>query len=556
MDDQARAEFELQSLQVRAELKKWETDWQEEHGGSKPSRNDIKQNPDIAKKYKQYSKLRDVLSGKIPPEELSRPPKPKSSSHRPPQTPSKHSKTAQTPRKQYVTNPYMQSPTARTPGAATPSTARKLFSPALPTSIGPTPQKDGRVLGLFDLLGKTPSKPTESPFPKPLGSSTPSKRRASELGDLTTPSAKRIAHDASTPLTGRTNLFGAIATPLHEKPNNTTTTPSSTRSKLFNTPAFLRRTTLPPLDETDENSSWKVGPLRLPRVLTRKGVKVKGLSEVVAGLRKIEDDAHEDEEDALREMEAQELGIPITKPPSLAKLPTVPEGIETTEVGGDTPRQPAAPHHHHHHHQQQQQQQQPKYTVEKPVLLSHFDDEALYDGEVDLTKEGVDTQGNPLRVFKKKGQKRTTRMVKMKPTRFQRPAGEEADDGDDDSGGDDEVIPETQYQQQPQAPPAPDNDDDLLLSGSDFNDDDNGHDDDDFDTLKPTPKSAGKGTKKILAETKGKKTDGKKKEEEGTVKKAVRKVKATAHANFKRLKLKQGGAKGGPGYNSRFRRRR
>ncbi|KAK4178584.1 putative DNA replication regulator sld-2 [Triangularia setosa] len=539
MDDQARAKYEQQSLEVRAELKKWETDWQEEHGGNKPSRDDIRQNPDIAKKYKQYHRLRDVLSGKIPPQELSNPSKPKSTSHRPPQTPSKHSKTAQTPRKQHVANPYMQTPSARAPRTATPSTARKLFSPVLPTSIGPTPQRDGKVLGLFDLLGKTPSKPTESPFVKPIGA-TPSKRRASETGDLATPSAKRIAYDASTPHSG-TKLFGTTTTPLNERPGNTggrrgsfTTTPSSTRTKLqFSTPAFLRRTTaLPPVDETDENGEWKVGPLRLPRVLSRKGVKVKGLSEVVAGLRKIEDDAHEDEEDALREMEAEELGIPVTKP-AAPRLATVPEGVEV-EVG-DSQAAPA-------------QTAQPNYTQEKPVLLSHFDDEDLYDsGKEDLSKEGVDQHGNPLRVFKKRGQKRTTRMVKMKPTRFRRPGT--TDSPDDGSEGEDAVIPETQYGNDPQQPP----DNDVLLSGSDFNDD--GLDDDDFDTLKPetTKKPT---VKKTLAETKKGKGDKKTEKKEGTVQKAVRKVKATAHANFKRLKLKQGGAKGGPAYNSRFRRRR
>ncbi|KAK0721533.1 DNA replication/checkpoint protein [Apiosordaria backusii] len=567
MDDQAKAEYELQSLQVRAELKKWETDWAAEHGGNKPSRDDIKQNPDIAKKYKQYNKLRDVLSGKIPPQELSKPSKSKSSTHRPPQTPSKHAKTAQTPRKQHFALPNAQTPSARTPGAATPLTARKLFSPALPTSIGPTPQKDGRVLGLFDLLGKTPSKPTESPFVKPAGA-TPSKRRASEIGDLTTPSAKRIAHDASTPNTG-TKLFGAATTPLHERPGNTggrrgsfTTTPSSTRtSKLFSTPAFLRRTTaLPPVDETDENGEWKVGPLRLPRVLNRKGVKVKGLSEVVAGLRKIEDDAHEDEEDALREMEAEELGIPVTKP-AVSRLATVPEGVEV-EVGDSQAALPPPP-------PPPPPPPQPKQKPEKPVLLSHFDDESLYDsGNEDLSKEGVDQHGNPLRVFKKRGQKRTTRLVKMKPTRSRRPGTisttpPDHDDPSQRSEGEDAVIPETQYGNNTSQRPPPGGDD-LLLSGSDFNDDDgednDDDDDDDFDTLKPTPKSSSAsagGTKKTLAETK--KGGASKKEEEkkeGTVKKAMRKVKATAHANFKRLKLKQGGAKGGPGYNSRFRRRR
>jgi hypothetical protein len=47
MDDQARAGYENQSLQLRAELKKWENEWASAHGGNKPGRNDIKQNPDI-----------------------------------------------------------------------------------------------------------------------------------------------------------------------------------------------------------------------------------------------------------------------------------------------------------------------------------------------------------------------------------------------------------------------------------------------------------------------------------------------------------------------------
>ena len=36
----------------------------------------------------------------------------------------------------------------------------------------------------------------------------------------------------------------------------------------------------------------------------------------------------------------------------------------------------------------------------------------------------------------------------------------------------------------------------------------------------------------------------------------AKKVNELAHANFKRLKLKNHGAKGGPGFGSRFRRRR
>lgn len=47
MDDQARAAYESQCLKLRAELKKWESDWAATHGGTKPTRDDIKQNPDI-----------------------------------------------------------------------------------------------------------------------------------------------------------------------------------------------------------------------------------------------------------------------------------------------------------------------------------------------------------------------------------------------------------------------------------------------------------------------------------------------------------------------------
>ena len=47
MDDTARTEYETKSQAIRAELKQWETSWAKTHDGKKPSRDDIKQNPDI-----------------------------------------------------------------------------------------------------------------------------------------------------------------------------------------------------------------------------------------------------------------------------------------------------------------------------------------------------------------------------------------------------------------------------------------------------------------------------------------------------------------------------
>ena len=47
MDEKSRASYESESLQLRVELKKWEADWAAAHGGKKPDRSDIKQNPEI-----------------------------------------------------------------------------------------------------------------------------------------------------------------------------------------------------------------------------------------------------------------------------------------------------------------------------------------------------------------------------------------------------------------------------------------------------------------------------------------------------------------------------
>lgn len=49
MDDQTKLRYETESKSIRAELKKWEGDWANAHGGSKPGRHDIKDNPEIGK---------------------------------------------------------------------------------------------------------------------------------------------------------------------------------------------------------------------------------------------------------------------------------------------------------------------------------------------------------------------------------------------------------------------------------------------------------------------------------------------------------------------------
>lgn len=265
----------------------------------------------------------------------------------------------------------------------------------------------------------------------------------------------------------------------------------------------------------DENGEWKVGPLRLP-----KKPITRSLSSIVAGLRKIEDEALDEELDVLREMEMEEAGIapPPKKAaptPTEAEMPVMEDGaeVEDSQIKEAEPR------------------------PDRPVLLGGFDDENAYDSSAD---EQLD-RGQPLRVYKKKGQKRTTRRSYLKPTRSKRPVDAAGDEEDDE-----DVVLETQVK----AAGGEEEPVDALMSGSDFDEDES-----DEDAAEKKNAKAKKDKKAKDKKDKEKKEKGKEKEE-GTVKKAVRKVKATAHANFKRLKLRQGGAKGGPAHNSRFRRKR
>ncbi|EGO55725.1 hypothetical protein NEUTE1DRAFT_139968, partial [Neurospora tetrasperma FGSC 2508] len=125
MDEQRKAEYESQSLQLRAELKQFEAEWAQKNDGKKPSREAIKQNPDIAQKYKQYNKLRDILSGKIPPPTRSDNQDPSQRKRKQPDTslpsastPSKRNRSAATPKSQHYSAVHE---------AITPDVARKLF---------------------------------------------------------------------------------------------------------------------------------------------------------------------------------------------------------------------------------------------------------------------------------------------------------------------------------------------------------------------------------------------------------------------------------------------
>ncbi|KAL2151369.1 hypothetical protein VTH82DRAFT_6467 [Thermothelomyces myriococcoides] len=453
----------------------------------------------------------------------------------------------------------------------------------VPTSISPTPQKDGRVLGLFDLLGRTPSGSsvaslTADAYPV---AATPSKRRANDAFPQTT---ETIPPAAMTPTSARFATTPQSGAPLHSRRDNgnappfkTPTANRTSEKKAIGdatpssaTPSFLRRrnvsaavagrTSLARVDENDEGAAndgnrtddeeeaaWKrVGPLRLPRKLGFG----RSLSSVVASLRKMEDEAYADDEEALREMEMASSSSGRNQP-GTANNTTQEGGAVTKDSQGaavELGRDPSG-------------KANAQGTTTEPAvgLLSGFDDEGLYDSPDEEEQKGAQQQ--PLRQFKKRGQKRTTRLVKIRPTRTKRPAQADVEDESDEAEADG-MVPETQLKPSSKSAAAAGDDDDLpeadSASDAGFDpaaaDDDDDDDDDDNDDEKQGDKSK---TKNSRSSTATNNKDGKTNSTgEGVVKRAVRKVKATAHANFKRLKLRNSGAKGGPAHNSRFRRRR
>ena len=207
----------------------------------------------------------------------------------------------------------------------------------------------------------------------------------------------------------------------------------------------------------------------------------KGLSALVKGLRDMEDEKLDEELEMLREIEGQ------CGPSSKVGQPKV---LVNDSHGPDMPLGP--------------------------------DGGLESEDEEDIQKEGQGRDGKPLKIWKKKGQKRTTRRVLMKPN-VAKWKPEPAWKGEAESEEEDEqaVVEQTQITTEK---PNEDYQDEL-----DSEEDANEADD-------------GKKTKK--------KTDGNK---QGFVAK-VRKISATAHANFRALKIKNKQSKGKRG--ARFGRRR
>ena len=147
---------------LKLELKTWEHTFASTHSGAKPTTEDIKADLLIASKYKEYYKLQKPPKPPKPARPTPRSSKPPDDPFAPPplRNPDPFARPPVTPKstRRTLPPPSYSTPTKTPPYAdiyESPLSIRRarLFGNRLTAdSVGPTPQKSGQILGLFDNL--------------------------------------------------------------------------------------------------------------------------------------------------------------------------------------------------------------------------------------------------------------------------------------------------------------------------------------------------------------------------------------------------------------------
>jgi hypothetical protein len=325
----------------------------------------------------------------------------------------------------------------------------------LVTAIGPTPQRDGKVLGLFDLLSNSGRSSQATPSTRKrkvdilgddanrgVGGSvieqTPSRKRArgeSDGGDLldhldgstprghqrhsrtpasegkkfmlsqffATPSTMRFAaiadgQNETLEDQGMDRVASAQQTPLrtHVLGNRVNRTGDIDLPALDATPAYLKRPcsfkdrllsiSASTTRATEFQKASLLNPFSIltgPPTLRRYKSGPKPLSEIVRGLRQMEDEQHDDDLDALREMESARANVLV--------------GDSQAAKTGD----------------------------------------GMGNGSMEVGVEAGEENRTFTKVWRKKGQKRTTRRANMRPVKMK--PKKENQWVAEDSGSEDEV---------------------------------------------------------------------------------------------------------------------
>lgn len=480
IDTPKRTVLAAHATTLRAKLKDWEKSFTASHSGCKPDKEDIRACLEIAKTYKEYNRVRDVLDGKPDVQSVdaaarrsttiskARKRKGDVRGHGSEPEARRDSVNASTLRIAKVSSTQGRSPPH--PNMLDPYDPPTSASPRpyIVTAIGPTPQRDGKILGLFDLVSNSGNSSQATPS---IG-----KRKADALGDVVepdagipdeqmialTPSRKRIRSangrgdildhlDGGSPMenqrhsktptsegkkymlsqffaTPSTLRFATIAedqdvlhcghpmdrgasprrTPLRahvlgERANRDSEAELLT---LDATPAYLKRsysfkdrllsvsaTTTASAESRKTNLSSPTSIRAGPPTLRRYKSGPKPLSEIVRGLRQMDDERHDDDLDALREMESGRTDILVGERQASNVAAAAPEGGKVQEV-----------------------------TV-------------------------ADENRVPQKAWRKKGQKRTTRRTNMKPVKM-KPKNENqwvAEDSESEDWEELDAVDKSQY---------------------------------------------------------------------------------------------------------------
>ncbi|KAF2720950.1 hypothetical protein K431DRAFT_285218 [Polychaeton citri CBS 116435] len=489
---------------LRAELKSWEKTYLATNG-HKPGKEDIRADAAISAKYKQYDQLRrpaNTLSTNSTPRKRSiqyagnvtpsrqRVLKERSANSIPIATPQRKTKHASDP---------------PLPGLIPPSHEPDQPTPAfIRCALGPTPQKDGQVLGIFDML------PTATPTYR---LETPSKRNSRAMDVSATPT-KTFSPPTSTrdqlsrtPMSsGKRFYLDAFAgTPQKRKRDDEDEGTPSAATKPFATPAFLRRSfPLAPVDEVAGQDAEKASQ---PLPFKKRGL-VRSLSSLIQGLKRQEEKKMDDDWDIMNELEAEGEGTSAEA-----------EELTTTLV--------------------------PDSQTAEGNFLHRLDNAEDSDSD---QEQGTEVKRKP---WKKKGLKRQTRRVIMRPVLHKAAkASEPADHSESEEEGDNcdktRLFEETQFIQNPTA-----KQDGMSAVTSKSRSDGANYrttraaNDRMLDSQEPSREELAK----PIIQPKGGKVGG------DEVKKVVRKISATAHANFRALKIKNKNSKGKGRGSGRFGRR-
>ena len=310
-------------------------------------------------------------------------------------------------------------------------------------------------------------------------SATPSKAAVSTSSDPTLSKTPQSS--------GKRFYLGAFAgTPLKRKRDEDVYTPS-TAKRQFATPSFLRRNfPLARIDEESNDSGAAAPPFK------KRGL-VRSLSSIIQGLKKHEEEKMDDDWDVLNDLEAEERGQ--------SGRPSVPKVLVEDSQAAEMPLGP---------------------------------DRGAGSGEdaSDSDQGALDANGKPRKVWKKKGLKRQTRRVIMRPVKH-KPNKDTTGTLSDDDDSASEAVAETQ---EPAGKPADaeiEDVDDRLASQDEANDAEYRHDSQQSQNEPDESRSS----KRKKAERKD--VDEHK---DNTTKKKT-KVSAQAHANFRRLKIKNKNSK-------------